>query len=161
MRASANHSRRSPPHFRPFRPPRRYKLRATCTARDRPGVPAMARGRHGRLTDSYIESLTTHDGGRERIVRDGAIPGFLIRVGLRKRSFELRIEKSPKATRQLGYWPGVPASEARQIAEDLWQKHRRGETLDDGPRKGEETVATTWPRFQVRLDDQGRSRRTI
>jgi hypothetical protein len=79
----------------------------------------MARGRHGKLTDSYIESLTPKDGGRERIVRDGAIPGFLIRVGSRKRTFELRIEKPPKVTKQLGHWPTVPASEARHIAEDF------------------------------------------
>ena len=51
----------------------------------------MARGRHGKLTDSYIERLTPKDGGRERIVRDGAVPGFLIRVGPRRRTFELRI----------------------------------------------------------------------
>jgi integrase len=121
----------------------------------------MARGRHGKLTDSYIEGLTPKDGGRERIVRDGAIPGFLIRVGSRKRTFELRIEKPPKVTKQLGHWPTVPASEARHIAEDFWDKHRRGVPLDDGPRKGEETIASTWPRFKARLDDEGRSPRTI
>jgi integrase len=121
----------------------------------------MARGRHGKLTDSYIEGLTPKDGGRERIVRDGAVPGFLIRVGPRRRTFELRIEKPPKVTKQLGHWPTVPASEARHIAEDFWDKHRRGVPLDDGPRKGEETIASTWPRFKARLEDEGRSPRTI
>ena len=121
----------------------------------------MPRARHGKLTDSFIGSLVPKDGGRERIVRDGAVPGLLIRVGTRKRSFELRIEKPPKATRQLGHWPEVTASEARRIAEDLWERHQRGEPLDGGPRKGEETVASTWPRFRSRLEDEGRSRRTI
>ena len=121
----------------------------------------MARGRHGKLTDSYIETLTPKDGGRERIVRDGAIPGFLIRVGTRKRTFELRIEKPPKVTKQLGHWPTVPASEARHIAEDFWDKHKRGVPLDGGPKKGEETVASTWPRFKARLEDEGRSLLTI
>ena len=62
----------------------------------------MSRARHALLTDTFIESLAPHEGGTERIVRDGAIPGFLIRVGSRKRSFELRIEKPPKVTKQLG-----------------------------------------------------------
>jgi integrase len=121
----------------------------------------MPRARHGKLTDAYVESLSPKEGGRERIVRDGALPGFLVRVGPRKRSFELRIEKSPKSTRPLGQWPIVRASEARRIAEDLWDKHRRGEPLDGGPKREEETVATTWPRFRARLVDDGRSDRTI
>jgi hypothetical protein len=87
----------------------------------------MSLARHGLLTDTFIESLAAHDGGRERTVRDGAIPGFLIRVGSRKRTFELRIEKPPKVTKQLGHWPTVPASDARQVPEDLWHRHQRGE----------------------------------
>jgi hypothetical protein len=93
----------------------------------------MPRARHGRLTDSFIEGLSPHEGGRERIVRDGAVPGFLIRVGLRKRTFELRIEKPPQITVPVGHWPGLSAVDARRKAEDLWDKHRKGEPLDDRP----------------------------
>lgn len=121
----------------------------------------MARARHGKLSDAYIGSLAPREGGRERIVRDGAVPGLLARVGPRKRSFELRIEKPPKITRQLGHWPEVRTSEARRLAEDLWDKHRRGETLDGGPKKGEDSIASTWPRFKARLIDEERSERTI
>ncbi|MBX9841912.1 MAG: integrase arm-type DNA-binding domain-containing protein, partial [Xanthobacteraceae bacterium] len=121
----------------------------------------MSRARLGKLTDSYVEHLKPQPNGRERIVRDGALPGFLVRVGPRKRSFELRIEKRPKVTRQLGHWPNVRASEARKIAEEFWEKHQRGEPLDDGPRKGEETIASTWPLFKARLVDDGKSARTI
>ena len=121
----------------------------------------MSRARHGKLTDAFVDGLAPREGGRERIVRDGALPGFLVRVGPRKRTFELRIEKPPKATRPLGHWPHVGASEARRLAEELWEKHRRGEPLDDGPKKGEDTIATTWPRFKARLIDDQRSERTI
>jgi integrase len=121
----------------------------------------MSRARHGKLTDSFVENLRPQENGRERIIRDGAVPGFLIRVGRRKRSFELRIEKRPRVTRPLGHWPDVRASEARQVAEELWEKHRRGEPLDGGPRKGDETVASTWPLLKARLTDDGRSNRTI
>src|SRR5437762_12312129 len=121
----------------------------------------MPRARHGRLTDTFIESLLPQEGGRERIVRDGAIPGFLIRVGLRKRTFELRIEKPPKISVPVGTWPGLCAVEARRKAEDLWDKHRKGEALDDRPPRDDETIATTWPRFKKRLEDDGRSERTI
>jgi integrase len=121
----------------------------------------MSRARHGKLTDSYVENLRPQDDGRERIVRDGAVPGFLIRVGQRKRSFELRIEKHPRVTRPLGHWPDVRAVEARRLAEELWEKHKRGEPLDGGPRKDGETLASTWPRFRARLVDDQRSNRTI
>jgi len=121
----------------------------------------MPRARHGRLTDTFIEALSPQEGGRERIVRDGAVPGFLIRVGLRKRTFELRIEKPPKITVPVGHWPDLCAVEARRKAEDLWDKHRKGEPLDDRPPRDDETIATTWPRFEKRLQDDGRSERTI
>ena len=121
----------------------------------------MPRARLGKLTDSYVESLKPKSNGRERIVRDGSVPGFLVRVGPRKRSFELRIEQRPKITRQLGHWPDVRAGEARRVAEEIWGKHRRGEPLDGGARKGGETIASTWPLFKARLTDDGRSQRTI
>jgi integrase len=55
----------------------------------------------------------------------------------------------------------VRASEARQVAEELWEKHRRGEPLAGGPKKGDETIASTWPLMKARLTDDGRSDRTI
>ena len=105
----------------------------------------MSCARVGKLTDTYVESLKTKPNGRERIVRDGGVPGFLVRVGLRKRTFELRIEQRPKITRQLGHWPDVRAGEARRAAEDIWAKHKLGEPLDGGAKKGGETIASTWP----------------
>ena len=121
----------------------------------------MPRARVGKLTDTYVESLKPKPSGRERIVRDGGVPGFLVRVGLRKRTFELRIEQRPKITRQLGHWPDVRAGEARRAAEDIWAKHKLGEPLDGGASKGGETIASTWPLFKARLKDDGRSERTI
>ena len=121
----------------------------------------MPRARHGKLTDTYVESLTPKEGRRERIVRDGVLPGFLIRVGPRKRTFELRIEKPPKTTRPLGHWPELRASDARRMAEELWDKHRHGEPLDGGSKKGEDSISSTWPRFRARLLDDQRSERTI
>jgi hypothetical protein len=121
----------------------------------------VPRARLGKLTDIYVENLKPKPDGRERIVRDGAVPGFIVRVGPRKRSFELRIEKRPKTTRQLGHWPDVRAGEARRIAEDFWEKHERGEPLGNGPRKGEETIASIWPLFKARLTDDAKSKRTI
>jgi integrase len=121
----------------------------------------MARGRVGKLTDTYVESLKPKSNGRERIIRDGGVPGFLVRVGLRKRTFELRIERPPKITRQLGHWPDVRAGEARRTAEDIWAKHKLGEPLEGGAKKGGETIASTWPLFKARLTDEGRSQRTI
>jgi integrase len=121
----------------------------------------MPRARLGKLTDSYIDSLKPKPNGRERIVRDGGVPGLLVRVGRRKRTFELRIEKRPRLTRQLGHWPDVRAGEARRLAEDIWEKHRLGEPLEGGTKKGEETIASTWPLFKARLADDGKSKRTI
>jgi hypothetical protein len=121
----------------------------------------MPRARLGKLTDAYVESLKPKPNGIERIVRDRSVPGFLVRVGRRKSTFELRIEKPPKITRQLGHWPEVRAGEARRVAEDIWDKHRRGEPLDGGAKKGGETIASTWPLFKARLTDDGRSQRTI
>ena len=121
----------------------------------------MARARHGKLTDEFIELLTPKPNGRENIQRDGALPGFLVRVGPRKRTFELRIEKAPRVTCPIGHWPDLRAGAARRVAEELWEKHRRGEPLDGGPKKGEESIASTWPLLKQRLIDDAKSKRTI
>lgn len=121
----------------------------------------MARARHGRITDHFVEALSPKQNGRENIQRDGALPGFLVRVGPRKRKFELRIEKSPSITRTIGHWPDLSAGAARRIAEELWEKHRRGEPLDGGPKRGEETITSTWPLLKQRLVDDCKSKRTV
>jgi hypothetical protein len=90
-----------------------------------------------------------------------AYRGFWYASGCVKRTFELRIEQRPKITRQLGHWPDVRAGEARRAAEDIWAKHKLGEPLDGGAKKGGETIASTWPLFKARLADDGRSPRTI
>lgn len=121
----------------------------------------MPRARHGRLTDTYVKNLGPKENGRERIVRDGALPGFLVRIGARKRSFELRIEKRPRLTRPLGHWPDLSASAARRLAEEIWEKHRRGELIGAEKEKTAETLVSTWPLLQARLHDEMRSHRTI
>jgi site-specific recombinase XerD len=126
----------------------------------------MARAKHGKLTDKYVASLTPLVGPKgkplERIVRDGAVPGFLIRVGGRKRSFALRIEAKPKAiSKHLGDWPALRADDARAMAADLWQRHKAGEDVLGGHVRDGVTLATVWPLYKQRMEERGRSMRTI
>ena len=51
-----------------------------------------SRAKEGKITEAFLRSLK-----RPGIHRDGVIPGFLVRAGKRARTFELRIERPPKA----------------------------------------------------------------
>jgi len=123
----------------------------------------MARtARRGKLTDVLIERLTPRPDGREAIVRDGVIPGFLIRCGRRKKSFEIRIERKgrQKVFKTLGAWPGVKADAARAAAHDVLARYDRREPISD-PRHGDMTVANVWPLYRSRLIDNGASPKTL
>jgi integrase len=125
----------------------------------------MARAaRRGRLTDALVEKLTPRPDGREAIVRDGIVPGFLIRCGRRKKSFEVRIERKdrPKVFETLGHWPTMNADEARAAAHDILARFERREPITQ-PRHGhgEMTIAIAWPLYRARLIDDGASPRTL
>lgn len=123
----------------------------------------MARAaRRGKLTDTLIERLMPRPDGREAIVRDGVIPGFLVRCGRRKKSFEIRIERKgrQKVFKTLGAWPSVKADEARAAAHDVLARYDRREPISE-PRHGDMTVANTWPLYRSRLIDDGASPKTL
>jgi integrase len=119
----------------------------------------MARATHG-ITDTQIEALKPRAGGTERIVRDGKVPGLLLRVGPRKRTWYLRIEKSPAWNFPLGQYPDVGADKARRIAEAKWKRHADGLPFDD-PKPREPSIDTLWPMFKTWLQAEGRSPKTV
>ena len=112
--------------------------------------------RRGRLTDDRIEALGPG------VHRDGLLPGFLLRSGRRRKTFELRIERRgrKKVFRTLGHWPQMRADEARSAAYDILSRYERKETLVQ-PRPGEATIATIWPLYKQRLVDRGVSPQTL
>jgi len=105
----------------------------------------MARvARRGRLTDPYVEALA-----KPGFYRDGVLPGFGIRIGRRRKSFEVRIERRgrPKVFETLGQWPVMKTDEARAQAHDILARYERRETVKV-PRQGEPTIATLWPLYE-------------
>jgi integrase len=118
----------------------------------------MARvARRGRLTDSYVEGLT-----KPGFYRDGVLPGFGVRIGLRRRSFELRIERRgrKKIFQTLGGWPTMQVDEARAQAHDILARYARRESISE-PRQGELTIALAWPLYRARLIDNSASQGTL
>jgi integrase len=113
--------------------------------------------RRGRLTDSYVESLA-----KPGFYRDGVLPGFGVRIGCRRRSFELRIERRgrEKVFQTLGAWPSMKTDEARAAAHDILAKYERKEPVKE-PRQGEMTIALAWPLYRARLLDNGASPSTL
>ena len=113
--------------------------------------------RRGRLTDAYVEGLT-----KPGFHRDGLMPGFGIRAGSRRKTWELRIERRGRAKvfETLGRWPAMKADEARATAHDILARYERREAIK-APRQGEPTIATLWPLFRKWLEDDGKSKNTI
>jgi integrase len=118
----------------------------------------MARvARRGRLTDPYVEGLA-----KPGFHRDGVLPGFGVRIGRRKKSFEVRIERRgrQKVFETLGHWPVMKAEEARAQAHDILARYERREAIKV-PRQGEPTIANLWPMYEKWLKDDGKSEATL
>ena len=86
--------------------------------------------RRGRLTDAYVEGLT-----KPGFHRDGLMPGFGIRAGSRRKTWELRIERRgrEKVFETLGRWPTMKADEARATAHDILARYERREAIKAPP----------------------------
>jgi integrase len=112
------------------------------------------------VTDADIAKLTSKPGGAERTLRSFGVPGLMLRVGRRKRSWELRIERTPPVRKALGEWPQVKAAAAINTARHMWERYRAGQPVD-GPSRDEMTIASAWPLYAQRLRDDGRSEKTL
>ena len=121
----------------------------------------MPRATHG-LADTTIQGLKPRANGVERIVRDGSVPGLLLRVGKHKRTWYMRVEKKPPVWKRpvpLGTWPQLKADDAREQARALWKRHEAGLPPED-VQPEQPTIETLWPLFEQWLTDEGRSKRT-
>src|SRR3974390_2368959 len=130
----------------------------------------MGRIRHA-LTDSDVAQLAPKTNGKERTFREFGVPGLMLRVGRRKKTWELRIERVPAVRRSLGEWPNVKVPAAQDTARLMWGRHKAGQSVD-APAKDAETIATVWElrgpdgkstpgMFQQYLIDENRSRATL
>jgi integrase len=117
------------------------------------------RNRHA-LTDAEVATLAPHPDGRERTYRDFGVSGLMLRVGRRKRSWELRIESLPAVRKTLGEWPPIKVAAATYTARAMWERHNAGQPVD-GPTKDEMTIALAWPLYAQRLRDDARSDATL
>lgn len=73
-----------------------------------------------RLTETVIARLKPDVGKVQTEFTDAVMPGLLLVVGRRSRTWQLRFSKAGVRRRlRLGAWPGVPAGEARARAAEL------------------------------------------
>jgi integrase len=107
-------------------------------------------------TDAAVAMRPAHTGG----YRDFGVPGLLLRVGARKRTWELRIEGRTAARRVLGEFPKVGVKEAIEKAREIRDRAKAGIPID-GPEPGMDTIATSWPLYRARLTDDGCSPKTL
>ncbi len=73
-----------------------------------------------RLTETVIARLKPDVGKLQTEFTDAVMPGLLLVVGARSKTWQLRFSKAGVRRRlRLGAWPGVPAGEARAKAAEL------------------------------------------
>jgi integrase len=111
-------------------------------------------------TDDIVETLAPHPDGSERTFREFGVSGLLLRVGQRKKKWELRIGDDKALRRVLGTFPQVKVAAAILTAQNMRKRHVAGLPID-APTKDEHTIASTWPMFKKWLEGKGRSDKTL
>ena len=118
----------------------------------------------GKLTQRFCEGAK-HPAQGEQVVRDGAVAGFVLRIGIRTKSFELRTErrvdgKRSSRTFPLGEHPHVTADDARGKAQDILGRINRGEPVTGTTSRGV-TLADAWAKFEAALVARPASPKTL
>jgi len=112
-----------------------------------------------KLTEKFARDLK--HGDRDLILRDEALPGFLLRIGKTTKTFSYRSEIGGKAVSiLLGQYPAMTVAQARTAAEKARADNKAGTIVNTGAR-GQATIASTWPKFENNRRDKGRSENTI
>jgi hypothetical protein len=117
----------------------------------------------GKITQTLVDSVVhIPEGESEVIYSDGVVPGYRLHVGKKVRSFELRIERKPKANIHIGDTLGVTADEARTKAWELITRHRRGLPLVEVviPAVAAVTIDSTWEWHEAYLRKRGKRIKT-
>ena len=84
----------------------------------------------GKITQTLVDRVVhIPEGESEVIYSDGVVPGYRLHVGKKVRSFELRIERKPKANIHIGDTLGMTADEARTFL-DSKDPHKRAKLID-------------------------------
>jgi integrase len=132
----------------------------------------MAKKITGSLNEKFVRETPFAQAG-ESIYRDGALPGFVLRVGKRTKSFALRIERGRRAKPiniKLGEWvPARPgdggkhfsADDARTAAEARRAEYKAGKIIGSPSRAA--TIDSVWEDFKEapRRDGQVKRPKTI
>lgn len=118
------------------------------------------RARGHKLTDAFIAKLKRPGPP----VRDGLIPGLVIRPGKTKMTWELRIEGERPANIKLGHWDDIAeplkAEAAWTLALETLGRHRRREPLV-GPDAKTLSLEGAWPLRKADLERRKKSPASI
>ena len=116
------------------------------------------------ITDTSVARLGFASTEAGYVVRDRDVRGFIVKVGMRRKTFryegEQRSGKHRKViSRKLGEYPHTKAGDARSAALDIVGQRARGESLTGS--SADITMSQAWARYEVYLRRENRSRRTI
>jgi integrase len=115
----------------------------------------------GTLSQQFCERAKPRPDGRERVFFDDAIEGLTLRVGKRKKRFELRVQWRRGGERgttrhKLGAFPEISAAEARKRANAILGRDDPREKTSLGP-----TFKEAWEWFKAALEARGAAAGTV
>jgi hypothetical protein len=115
----------------------------------------------GTLSQQFCERAKPRPDGRERVFFDDAIEGLTLRVGKRKKRFELRVQWRRGGERgttrhKLGAFPEISAAEARKRANAILGRDDPREKTSLGP-----TFKEAWEWFKAALEARGATAGTV
>lgn len=116
------------------------------------------------ITDTSVARLALARGAAGYVVRDREVRGFIVKVGMRRKTYRYEGEQRSGGhrtviSRKLGEYPHTKAGDARAAALDIIGQRARGESLTSV--SSEITMSQSWARYEAYLRKENRSHRTI
>ena len=116
------------------------------------------------ITDASVARLAPANTEAGYVVRDRDVPGFIVKVGMRRKTYRYEGEQRNGGvrkviSRKLGEHPHTKTGDARAAALAVIGQRARGEPLTGA--SAHITMSQAWVRYEVYLKRENRSTRTI
>lgn len=116
-----------------------------------------------KLTDAIVAKARANPDGTDKVLFDGAVPGLVLRVGKRRKTWRLQVHRRNGNQRstvthveEFGPYPAMSLADARKVAQEILARDDPAQATSSGP-----TLKEAWAAYEAAMVKRKRSPGTI